>query len=96
MDVKEVLFQWFKHFFDKKSASFEDKSASSGAIENKKRLSKEFAEEVPKPIIRKFKKTKLYSLFIENNQGGDLVDTQLIRKFNKGFQFLLCAIDIVS
>ena len=31
MDAKEVLFQWFKHFFDKKYASFEDKSASSGA-----------------------------------------------------------------
>ena len=28
--------------------------------------------------------------------GIDLVDMQLIRQFNKGFRFLLCAIDIYS
>ena len=28
--------------------------------------------------------------------GVDLVDMQLIRQFNKGFRFLLCAIDIYS
>ena len=28
--------------------------------------------------------------------GADLADMQLISKFNKGFRFLLCAIDIFS
>ena len=28
--------------------------------------------------------------------GADLVDMQVISKFNKGFRFLLCAIDIYS
>ena len=32
--------------------------------------------------------------FIGNLCGADLADTQLISKFNKGFKFLLCVIDI--
>ena len=39
------------------------------------------AEELHKPIIR---------------GGGWLADMQLINKFNKGFTFLLCVIDIFS
>ena len=49
-----------------------------------------------KPIIRKFKKRKVHSIFIENIWGADLGDMQLISKFNKGFRFLLCVIDIYS
>ena len=49
-----------------------------------------------KPIIRKFQKRKNYSGFKDNIWGADLADTQLISKFNKGFRFLLSAIDIFS
>ena len=50
-------------FFDKKSALFtrpetlatRDKSASSSGIKNENMLNKELAEELRKPIIRKFK-----------------------------------------
>ena len=49
-----------------------------------------------KPIIRKFKKRKVYSGFRDNIWGADLADMQLISKFNKGFRFLLCVIDIFS
>ena len=50
-----------------------------------------------KQIIRKFNKRKVQLPFIDNIWGeGDLADTQLISKFNKGFNFLLCAIDIYS
>ena len=34
--------------------------------------------------------------FNENIWGADLADMQLISKFNKGFKFLLCVIDICS
>ena len=34
--------------------------------------------------------------FKDNIWGADLADMQLISKFNKGFRFLLCAIDIFS
>ena len=49
-----------------------------------------------KPIIRKFNKRKVHSPFIDNIWGADLADMQLISKFNKGFRFLLCFIDINS
>ena len=49
-----------------------------------------------KPIIRKLKKRKVYSGFRYNIWGADLADMQLISKFNKGFRFLLCVIDIFS
>ena len=56
----------------------------------------QLAEELHKTIIRKFKKGKFYSGLKENIWGANLADTQLISKFNKGFRFLLCVIDIFS
>ena len=38
----------------------------------------------------------MYSTFKDNIWGADLADMQLISKFNKGFRFLLCVIDIFS
>ena len=52
------------------------------------------AEELHKPIFRNFEKRKVDSQFTENVCVADLADIQLINKFNKGFRFLLCGIDI--
>ena len=38
----------------------------------------------------------MYSAFKDNIWVADLADMQLISKFNKGFKFLLCVIDIYS
>ena len=38
----------------------------------------------------------MYSSFRDNIWGADLADMQLFSKFNKGFRFLLCVIDIFS
>ena len=38
----------------------------------------------------------MYSSFKDNIWGADLADMQLLSKFNKGFRFLLCVIDIFS
>ena len=38
----------------------------------------------------------MYSAFKDNIWGAGLADMQLISKFNKGFRFLLCVIDIFS
>ena len=54
----------------------------------------QLVNELHKPIIRNFK--KLYSGFKDNIWGVDLTDMQLMSKFNKGFRFLLCVIDIFS
>ena len=55
---------------------------------------KQLPEELHKPIIRNFNKRKVYSPFIDNIRGVDLADMQLTSKFNQGFRFLLCVIDI--
>ena len=56
----------------------------------------QLADEFHKPIIRKFEKRKVYSSFKDNICSADLADMQLSSKFNKGFRFFLCAIDIFS
>ena len=88
-------------FFDKKSASLTDKSVSGNGIvnnnnNNETKQNLQLAKELHKPIIRKLKKRKVYSGFKDNIWGADLADMQLINKFNKGFRFLLCVIDIFS
>ena len=42
----------------------------------------QLAEQLHKPIIKKFKKRKVYSTFRDNTWGADLADTKLISKFN--------------
>ena len=73
---------------------FDKKSQESGAANNKENM--QLANELHKPIIRKFLKRKVYSSFIDKIWGADLADMQLLSKFNKGFRFFLCAIDIFS
>ena len=73
---------------------FDKKSQGSGLSNNKENI--HLADELHKPIIRKFKKRRVYSSFKDNIWGLDLADMHLLSKFNKGFRFLLCAIDIFS
>ena len=65
-------------------------------VNNDTKQSIQLADEIHKPIIRKFEKRKVYSSFRDNIWGADLVDTQLLSKINKEFRFLLCVIDIYS
>ena len=73
---------------------FDSKVSGSGAklIPQNEAL----ANELHKPIIRKFKKTKVYSAFKDNIWSADLADMKLLSKCNKGIRFLLCVIDIFS
>ena len=73
---------------------FFHKMSSRSGIVNKENM--QLADELHKPIIRKFKKRKVYSSVRDNIWGADLADMQLLSKFNKGFRFLLCVIDIFS
>ena len=73
---------------------FDKKSQGKGLANNKENI--KLADELHKPIIRKFKKRKVYSSFRDNICGVDLADMQLLSKFDKGFRFLLCVIDIFS
>ena len=75
---------------------FFDKKTSGIGIKNENMSDQQLAEELQKSIIRKLKKRKVQSSFIDNIWGADLADMQLISKFNKGVRFLLCVIDIYS
>ena len=56
----------------------------------------QFASELDRHIIRKFKRRKVYSSFRDNIWSVDLADMQSLSKYNKGIKYLLCAIDIFS
>ena len=53
-------------FFGKKSASLADKSASSGGVKSEIMPNQQIAEELHKPIIRKFEKRKVRSSLTDN------------------------------
>ena len=80
--------------FDKKTASLTDKSVLGSGI--KSMPQNELAEELHKPIVRKFKEKKVYSSFKDNIWGADLADMQSISKVNKALTFLLCVIDMLG
>ena len=87
------------NFFDSKIASLDKKSEGSGAKHVSTKLisqNEQLADELHTPIIRKFKKRKVYSAFKNNIWGVDLADMQLLSKYNKRIRFLLCVIDIFS
>ena len=86
---QRVLVSMFYKFFDKKTKC---NGIKNEITQNQQQL----AEELHKPIIRKFIKRRVYSLFKDNIWGADLADIQLMSKFNKRIRFLLCVIDIYS
>ena len=68
------------------------KSQGKGLANNNENI--QLANELQKPIIKNFNKRKVYSSFKDNIWGVDLADMQLLNKFDIGFRFLLCVIDI--
>ena len=50
---------------------------------------KKLTKQLHKLVIRKFKKRKVQSSFIDNIWGADLADMQWISKFNEEIRFLL-------
>ena len=63
-------------FFDSKVAPFDKKTMSVKGTGNNKIL----AEELHKPVIKKFNKRKVYSQFGDNIWGVDLADMQSLSK----------------
>ena len=80
---------------DKKTMSGNG-NAKPSSLERTKEVNKILAEELHKPVIKKFNKRKVYSQFKDNIWGVDLADMQSLSKKNKGFKYLLSAIDLYS
>ena len=72
---------------------FDKKSKGSGVVNER---NYQLANELHKPIIKKFQKGKVDTSFRDNIWGVDLADMQSLSKYNKGIKYLLCAIDLFS
>ena len=76
---------------------FNERTKGSGINVQANSLNNEIlAEELHKPIIKNFKRRKVYSSFKDNIWGVELAGMQLISKYNKGIRYLLCVIDLFS
>ena len=76
---------------------FDKKSIGSGIAKNTTTPNSSIlADELHKPIIKKFDKRKVYSQFKDNIWGADLADMQSLSRKNKSIKYLLCAIDFYS
>ena len=76
---------------------FDKKSKGSGIFANEPNC--QLANKLHKPIIRKFKKRKVYSSYRDNICGVDLSDMQPLSKYNKGIKYLfyvqlICLVNI--
>ena len=77
--------------------NFCDKKTSGTGVNNEIKQNQQLAQELHKPIFKKFQKGRVYSSIKDNIWGADLADMQLISiRFNKRIRFLLCVIDIYS
>ena len=84
-------------FFDKKSMESGFKQLKNTTkLSSLERSSSILADELHKPVIKKFNKRKVYSQFKDNIWGVDLADMQSLSRKNKGIKYLLCAIDLYS
>ena len=84
-------------FFDKKSTAEPSSLERIGrGINTTKPSSSILADELHKPVIKKFNKRKVYSQFKDNIWGVDLADMQSLSRKKKGIKYLLCAIDLHS
>ena len=73
---------------------FHSKVSGSGAklISENEQL----ANELHKPIIRKFEKRKVYSTFKDNIWGVDLADMQLLSKYNFYYVLLIFLVNMIG
>ena len=75
------------------------KNYESYMAKRKKRASKkneQLADELHKPIIRKFEKRKVHNAHMDEIWAADLADMQLLSKKNKRIRYLLCVVDLFS
>ena len=88
--AKNSNYDGYQRGFASMVYKFFDRKSKGSGIANNGKQNIQLVKEFHKPIIRNFKRRKVYSGIKDNIWGADLADMQLISKFNKGFRFLLC------
>ena len=70
-------------FFDKK-------------IESGINVNEQLDEELHKPVIKKFKRRKVYVIFKDNVWAAGVVEMQSLSSNNKNIKYSLCVIDVFT
>ena len=76
--AKNLKYDGYQRGLPSMAYNFFDKKTSGGTVKNENISNKELAEELQKPIIRKFEKRKVHLHFTDYNWGADISDMQLI------------------
>ena len=71
--------------------TFFDKKTGSGVSVNE-----QLAEELHKPVMKKFKRRKVYARFKDNIWAADLVEIGSLCSKNKNVKHLFCVIDVFT
>ena len=59
-------------------------------------ITEQLAEELHKPVIKKFKRKKVYARFKDNIWAADLAEIELLSLKIKNVKYLLCVIDFFT
>ena len=59
-------------------------------------VNEQLAEKLHKPVIKKFKRRKVYARFKGNNLASDLAEMESLSSKNKNVKHLLCVIDVFT
>ena len=78
-------------FFDNKTRSRVIVTSKVGVSVNE-----QIAEELHKPVIKKFKRRKVYARFKDNIWAVDLAEMESLSSKNKNVKYLLCVIDVFT
>ena len=70
---------------------FFDRKAGSGISVNE-----QLAKELRKPVIKKFKRRKVYARFKDNILAEDVAEMESLSSKNKNIKYLLCVIDVFT
>ena len=79
-------------FFREKKAGSEAIATSNGGIS----VNQQLAWKLHKPVIKKFKRRKVYARFKDNISAEYLAEMELISSKNKNVKYLLCLIDVFT
>ena len=78
---------------------FFDQITGSGAIAKSKAwasVNEQLAEEIHKPVTKKFKRRKIYVRFNDNIWAADLAEMESLSPKNKNVKYLSCVIDVFT
>ena len=94
--VKNPKYDEYNRRIASRIYNFFYKQTAGGSVKGEIMSNQRLAEGLHKRLIRKCKKRRVHSSFVEKIWYVDLADMQLTSKFNKRFRFLFCVINSCS